>query len=777
MFPFPMRGLLTGRLLQILFSIIVGALFGAPELQVIAQPRRVNQPVRPPLTTTTTTTTAQPGTQGFAPSTGCSATPTIIDIKPDNPNPRQDLKDAVARDNVIVRLSPDLDLDFSGLPAEFFPIGFGRCVTLMSVSALEPSATSTSRGGGRRSTNRRNTPRGIAGEVGSLDGFEVVLPTRVASARTPKSPGPVLRFGTDHPAQPGEDPVATFLEVRCFPDGLKADGVRISGFRLYGPSFGPQTTDEVGIRIISCIDVEVSNMEVAGWGGVAIEVDNANPERITHPAQVRIVNNYIHHNQHPTKDGHASGYGVNVAIKAWAQITHNVFDFNRHAIAAKGISGGYDARFNLVLKGGGIHGGDFNTFTHQFDVHGDKDCGPSILNFWPFKGDANCGNAGNQFWMISNAFQYLSDNAIKIRGQPRIRALIAQNIFPHEGLEDDSGDDAIHLQTTNNVELGPGNLNEIDSFGNYKVCDIEGDGIDDLFLATGATWWYSSQGRFPWSFVSAKTERWDQIKVGYFDDDLRCDVLTERGGVWWFSSGGYGDWQTLGHFGVPMSELALGRFDNSPPDRPGVRRTPHAFMRGLGGQWFITDLHNYQRGAPVRWREAASSNLAMDKLAFGDFTGDGILDVLAVVGGRWQISKSAREAWSPELRNFRNQVSTLMIANMDSDDNIDDILRLDREDRLVETGDTKTLETHLVWRRSRNGKEPWEEWHTDIETPTPDTWDSPLDDPTPRGFIGRFALTPLPATLLIDARRQGQFYSPAELSAGRRVMWQSEFRY
>ena len=52
------------------------------------------------------------------------------------------------------------------------------------------------------------------------------------------------------------------------------DGGRISGFRLIGPDFGQQTTNEVGVRIIRCVDVAISNMEIAGWGGSGISVED-----------------------------------------------------------------------------------------------------------------------------------------------------------------------------------------------------------------------------------------------------------------------------------------------------------------------------------------------------------------------------------------------------------------------------------------------------------------------------------------------------------------------
>ena len=93
--------------------------------------------------------------------------------------------------------------------------------------------------------------------------------------------------------------------------------------------------------------------------------------RIITPDAVKIHGNFIHHNQHQGKDG----YGVAVNEGAYALIERNVFDFNRHAIKASPDPGtGYVAKYNLVLKGGGVHDGFLNTYTHLFDVHGDENC-------------------------------------------------------------------------------------------------------------------------------------------------------------------------------------------------------------------------------------------------------------------------------------------------------------------------------------------------------------------------------------------------------------------
>jgi hypothetical protein len=655
-----------------------------------------------------------------------------------DPLPRARLKEALAKDNTTVRLGPDVDLNFSNVPPDGNPLlSFGRCVTLTSVSAF--------------------TGGGAAG---------------VTEARTPRSLGPVLRYGKHR------DGAETFLEVRCYPDGAANDGARISGFRLFGPDFGNQSTDEVGIRIVRCVDIEISNMEIAGWGGDAISIeDEPGPDqssetngpggRIMNPDQVRIHDNFLHHNQHPSSGGHAEGYGVNVHHGAWARISNNVFDFNRHAIATAGDTGGYAAELNLVLKGGGRHGTFFNPYTHIFDVHGTGcGCSPHL-----------CGDAGIQFWYHANAFQYRKDHAIKIRGKPALRAYIDENIFPHPGLASDTlircvdrGNDAIKLDTWANVEIGPGNDINFDSFGRYGVCDFDGDRVDDLFLATGATWWFSSAGEFHWSYLNAKKERLDQVRLGYFDDDLRCDVLADHDGQWEISSGGTGDWKPLGRFDVPLSEVQFGRFDPSQRDhRPGAtRRTTHAFWRKpTDRQWRVTPLSSPD------WKPVQSSRFPMKQLRFGDFTGDGVTDVLAVENGRWAISESATGTWRRLNSRLGNAVENLIIANMDPNDNIDDILRLERQIKRTQIGSLSRVRTTFTWWRSKNGTEPWRKWK-DYVFEFIDSREVVL--PT-FGFAGRFGAAPGGGTLVIDQNRLGHFYSEAEIAAGAAPDWTSLFPY
>src|SRR5262249_412991 len=131
----------------------------------------------------------------------------------------------------------------------------------------------------------------------------------------------------------------------------------------------------------------------------------------------------------------------------------------------------------------------------------------------------------------------------------RDNAYISENVFPHDLLEDEWGwdDYALKLYTEENVKIEPGNITKTDTFGEYySQCDFDGDGIDDLFLATGATWWFSSSGNFHWTFLNTSSKRLKDLKFGYFDDDDRCDIITESApGRWLISSGGTAPWKPL----------------------------------------------------------------------------------------------------------------------------------------------------------------------------------------------------------------------------------------
>ncbi|MEA3108114.1 MAG: hypothetical protein QOI88_2719 [Gammaproteobacteria bacterium] len=683
----------------------------------------------------------------------CPSQMPVIDIRSNDQ--RQQLIDALAAGNATIRLGPDIDMSFGDLPNSAMPLVVGRCTTLTSVAAflevpplphsdsvLTRQIDGTAPDVAAGTAGRRSVPRGVLAR--NLFG----------SARTPHSRGPVLRYGV------ARSPSTAFLHVGCY--GFGIDGIHISGFRLFGPTFATQYTTEVGINIDNCHDVEVSNMEIAGWGQAAIQVLNS-AEGISPPRDhaILIHDNFIHDNKHPSRDGNAEGYGVNAGVGGWITIYQNTFDNNRHSVTANGHSGGYTAERNLVLKGGGYHNGTFATisyekYIHVFDVHGTDNCDTLSHSAW------NCGEAGNTFVINDNTFQYTKTTDIHLRGKPVNHATIAGNVFARSDYNA-----AIDLQTDQNVTVDT-NQYDVDGFGQYAVCDFDGDGIDDLFLATGVTWWFSSFGELNWSYLNAKPDTLSNLRFGYFDGDQKCDVLAEHpsgSGNWFISSGGTSDWKPLGSFGHPLSEVHFGRFDPAvTDDTPGAtRQTTHAFWRRSDGAWLVTALSSPE------WHVIGSSSFPLDQLKFGDFTGHGRTHVLAVENGHWAISEGGSKPWRMLNPTLKDPVGNLVIANMDADDNIDDILRLDRQVSHYAGKEHVTM----TWWRSKNGTEPWKVWKKY-------EFDYPLDAEhwtVKYGFSGRFGAAPGGGTMVIDDSRVGHFFSAAEAAVGAAPEWFSVFPY
>ncbi len=650
----------------------------------------------------------------------CPSDRQIVTI--DNKGDLNKLLTAVGTPNTIVLLAASLDMDVSAVAQKNEPVlRLARCVTMASYVPPLPS-----------------TPT-----------LASALPS---SARTTNSPGPVLRMSKQIDG--------SLIEATCTGE-FDGDGARISGFRLFGPTFDDQQIGNNGIRIRGCHDVEISNMEVAGWGVAAINVEDPDagpgiPDHDLDPVRVLIHDNYIHHNQRKSVDGHALGYGVVTGPAAWSRIYQNVFDFNRHSVAANGHVGGYQAERNLILKGGGYHGSVFNRDTHAFDIHGTDDCN---------LGGANCGAAGRTSLFRDNTFQYKKDTDIKIRGNPTNLATIDHNVF----VRSDRGAAIELFQDCCAVKVLGNNRYNVETFGRYGVCDLDGDGIDDLFLPTGVTWWFSSGGEFPWTYLKRDDSELKNLRPGYFDGTTRCGVMTDTDtGIWRLSSGGMDEWKDLGAFGRPLREVQFGRFDPNVRDhRPGVKKLDtHAFWRDSDGQWFVTPLSHPD------WQPVQSSSKAFSQLRFGDFNGDGVTDVLANIGGHWSVSDSAREGWRTLNSSLNDPVdgAGLFIANLDQDDSIDDILKLEVKD--LTQGELAVQAFAITWWRSKNGMEPWKVWKT-YTSKFPNH--NPDFEIPGHGMVGRFDAPGAFATLMIDENRIGHFQSLRQ--GGQVVEWKSLFPY
>lgn len=281
---------------------------------------------------------------------------------------------------------------------------------------------------------------------------------------------------------------------------------------------------------------------------------------------VWIHDNFIHHNQH--LDG--NGYGVAVSYGGHALIERNVFDWNRHAITEEVGSSrsGYRAYRNLVLENGGLNvdlQGVYHQYSQQFDMHGANNCGVWALfnnSLW------NCGPAGHDYDIRYNSVLYSAGPAVKLRGTPEVplpySTVIRFNVFAHDYPVDtvvSTGNAALGtspqvaggaVEWTEGAPVVQDNLTGRTIYYGMRTCDFDGDGINDVFIATEQTLWYcpapsdcvtaTGSGKASWVYLNSSTKRTDQLSLGYFSGGHVCDVAD--GGL--ISVGGSGPWrQTL----------------------------------------------------------------------------------------------------------------------------------------------------------------------------------------------------------------------------------------
>ena len=471
-----------------------------------------------------------------------------------------------------------------------------------------------------RAVQTPNATVHIAGDVDlDLSGLEYlpIFPgVQILGTRSSANPGPRL-YTTTFP--PILFSIGNHFEGTA--ERRPSDNVRISGIRLEGAETGiadGDTAGSIGIAVVSSINVEIDHNEISRWRGAGVEVRDPPPMpglpgRIgrANATAVRVHDNYIHHNLHYGSEG----YGVAVYESAYALIERNVFDYNRHAIAAEGSSGtGYLAYRNLVLQGGGLNSGfPFYMNTHQFDVHGTEDC-------WGF--ELYCGQAGEYFDMRYNTILYTAGTAIKVRGTPTDGADVAHNVFAHSQEWGGYLDDAALVQIDGNNLRAVDNRFGLDTLIERQGCaDFDGDGISDDFMATGVTWWYASSALGgQWVYLA------DHEGVGdACDSAFKSDMLWRHSNgqvAIWFMDGGTitGDVYPGGQ-DPTLSWTIQGTGDF---DADGHADIVWRHTNGQPAIWFMRD------GAIVgeAYPGGPDPGLTWTIQRVGDFDGDGHADIL-----------------------------------------------------------------------------------------------------------------------------------------------------
>lgn len=474
---------------------------------------------------------------------------------------------------------------------------------------------------------------------------------------------------------------------------IKGDYARITGLRLRGPSrstdsdvggFGIRVRDDLYQGVIidhnDISDWPVAAVDVRGDADLAVCDAGANGDPRMRPHRTRVLYNFIHHNQKQSK-----GYGVLVSYGSFPFIGGNTFVSNRHAIASDGrATSGYRAYHNLVLSTVPIQEFAYIGLwkSHDFDMHG--------------RGDNGFGGVGGQYVDIGwNTFLGTKGGVDRwhenfdLRGEPCLLAEFHHNISLQEQ------GDAVACSdcgNRNKLKIFDNQFSSANPTRRLGVGDFDGDGREDLFLTTGAAWYYAPAGNAEWRMLSTHSDSINNLRFGDFDNDGRTDVFAQHGSKWDVSWGGISKWETINGSGPLLQDFTIGDF-------VGDRRADVFYADGQ--TWYISD------GGVGPFTPINTSSFRVAALRFGDFNADGKTDVFSVVSGNWMVSYSGTSAWTYLRSKLTDSVSSLTVADFNGDGRAD-----------LATISLIGSST-LAWKVSYSGMSNWQTLRTDgIPTPS-----------------------------------------------------------
>ena len=469
--------------------------------------------------------------------------------------------------------------------------------------------------------------------------------------------------------------------------GVVGNNVRVTGLHLRGPSRSSDGDQEQsnGIRVpehvVQGTIIDHNDISDWTWRGVYVIAGQAesNPADLEctdtstprfRPSVTWISRNFIHHNRQQEK-----GYGVNANSGAFPLIDGNVFYENRHAIAGTASTShtGYRAWHNFVLSVAPLQRGIFHT--HDFDMHGTDSGG---------KG----GRAGGYMDLYKNTFLGTNRHNFEVRGTPCDFVEFRNNVSLQEQWDALSLDVGIFGSgsVTWVIPPEPEQFELPNPTNQLGVGDFDGDGVQDMFIATGTAWYYSPHAVAEWRLINDNPDRLETLRFGDFDGDGRTDVLGKNGLDLVVSWGGVSEWEKVNELDAPISDLAVGDFDES-----GQADIFYAD----GESWFVA----YDNGPFV---QTQTSSFRVKDLRFGDFNGDGQTDVFGVVSNAWRVSYSATSTWTFLRSKLTDKVDALWIADFDGN-GTDDILTYAIQ--VVSPATTPVVVYN--WKVSRDGTTGW----------------------------------------------------------------------
>ncbi len=400
--------------------------------------------------------------------------------------------------------------------------------------------------------------------------------------------------------------------------GIAEASARVTGLRLRGQTSDPNCGNELG-NDSSAIRVDIDSfpnlsrtwidrLDIGYWHGHAVDVSGPSALSQKCPEEtppfprtplLRVVDNFVHHN---------TNYGVVTGQGAFVLDQGNVFyRQGAHSIAADPvILTGYNAYDNLVLQ---------DTRVHDIDMHGSESGEES---HW------QGGISGDYFDVGWNTILPNRHINIDVRGTPCRFAAFHDNVFTQ------SKSAAIENHSTTPLVFWSNHFSTQNPMSDLAVGDFDGDGLDDVFVGTGAGWYFSSGGQSEWRFLNRRPEHASQLRFGDFDGDGRTDVIALHGAIIDISWGGLSPWQSINVTAWPISEIAVGDFDGD--------RMADLFLT-TGAEWF------YAPGGR-NWTPFGSSKVHTYDLRFGDFTHEGHTQILRIsTSHEWQLVRNVRDMW------------------------------------------------------------------------------------------------------------------------------------